>query len=349
MNDGATDPAPTPRRRRRRVRRGRRALIATIAAGALWLAGYGVGWFGEGERGSDRDAESAGALGQASSMSSERLPPRVEGQGDSPLARDVAHDPKEAAPPRPAPELATPPLAVVNKASQGDARPAPTTLIDRDQLESVLSIVQRHVRQQDFGAAASVLARLRPRVAGYPDGVRRVREWSDRVRAAADDSEQTVLELIRSGEVLAACQLCSRLVRDGGWRPRRALSAYRELGSDWSALVSRDSLPSAAPLPRRRWVRLPWVGGWREGVVAGARGDLTTVRLQAGGRQQFPTLSTASLEPVDATAAEAVEMAVWAAKADAALLARLWMVRAMTSGADLGDRGERMLRLLGGR
>lgn len=221
--------------------------------------------------------------------------------------------------------------------------------MDRDQIESVLSIVQRHVRQQDFGAAASVLERLRPRVAGSPDGARRVRAWSERVRAAADDSEQAVLELVRSGEVLAACQLCSRLVRAGGWRPRHALSAYRELGSDWSALVARDSLPPAAPLPRRRWVRLPWVGGWREGVVAGARGDLTTVRLQAGGRQQFPTLSTASLEPVDATAAEAVEMAVWAAHADAALLARLWMVRAITSGTDLGDRGERMLSLLGGR
>ena len=351
MSEDTKQRAPATPPRRRRIRRGRRALAATIAAGALWLAGYGAGWFGAGEttnRGGDGGSRVPSPITEAPAGQPSRLSTDQRGspanRGDTTQSGIQAQSGVQAQSAAGVRQPTAPAASV-----DVDDRPRQPAMIEQDQLESLLSIVQGHVRRQDLGAAAGVLARLKPRVSGSPDGSRRVREWSERVRAAATSSEETALQLVRSGEVLAACRVCSHMVRDGAWRPRHALSAYDELGEDWTALVSREDLPPASPLPRRRWVRISWVDGWREGVVAGARDDLTTVRLQLGGRQQFPTLSTASLEPVDATASEAVEMAVWAARADAALLARLWMVRAMSSGAALGERGARMLTLLGGR
>jgi hypothetical protein len=95
--------------------------------------------------------------------------------------------------------------------------------------------------------------------------------------------------------------------------------------------IAEAPLPQPRVLPRGRAVRI--VYGERTGVghVVDARSGEATVKLPNQNGFQFPTVPVVAVEPIDASADEAIEMAFAALQQGDRLLARLWRLRAVTA------------------
>jgi len=336
-----TDNAQRPAPKRPRGRRRRRSAYALLVAGALWLLGYGVGWFGSAadpQQGVEGDGP-----GPAPSVANQDGPAqRPEGPQRQPEPDDgkavLAAAPNgETANDRPAarePET-------VRDAPERDVIPKPAGM-EVDRFESLLSLVRTHLEAGEVGSAGQVLVRMRPQVDGNQAQLETLDAMVQRVAERRRSAENEILAHLRDGEVLKADLAAERLADERGWVPGAALAAVVKLGDDWLTAAARDGLPQGEALPRKRRVRLQWQEGWQEGAVAGTRPQRTTVHLRSATGQSYPTVATVAIEPVDSTQQEAVEMGLIAAHANAPRLARLWLVRALLLSKELGARGQQL-------
>jgi len=104
--------------------------------------------------------------------------------------------------------------------------------------------------------------------------------------------------------------------------------------------------PIAAPLPRDRVVRALLADGPATGRVVDGRSDQVTLRMETPHGVTFPTLAVTACEPVDPSAAEAVELALAALQAGQPLLARLWLCCAGLRGDITSPRAARLQEIL---
>lgn len=312
---GSADQRPRARRRpKRRARWG----LGVVVAGALWLLGGGLGWFGSPPAGAGLDQ--AHASEQPSIPKIHERGPHGAPAASTDTSTAVSEEEVAASAATPAADVAPPPL-------------------DPDRFESLMSRVKLHLDQEAWGRAAGVLARLEPMVRPHADARARVRRWGRELNTAVRAAESRVVTLVAAGDVLEAAEVVAALSQDGVWRPAYALAEAAALGADWSRAAAPGGLPEAAPLERRRPVRMRWEGSWRDGSVARCSDDEVTVRLTTEAGQRFPTVPRVALQPIGADGAEAVEMGLAAAHAGAPGLARLWLLRALLLGGELSTRG----------
>ena len=308
------------RPRRRRPRR-RRAAFGGLLVGALWLLGGGLGWFGSAEDPADSDAAAP--------------PPEAAA---APAASVGAREPARA------PSVVSHGEERVDDRAQVIASPsADPPEIDRDRLESLLSLLQEHVRCDRIGPAEALVERLRGQVAVGGAAAERVEAWSLQVRERRAQAEAQILACLERGEVLAADRLAAQLERDARWHPGPGLRARAAFGADWSRAPRLQGLPAPPPLPRGRAVRFDRDGVLQVGKVVRSDGERCTVRQADTDRQRFPTIDTVQLEPVDASPSEAAACALRAARAGRGRLARLWLLSARLRGAG-DDPSDRALR-----
>lgn len=321
-------------------RRRRRGAAAALLVGALWLLGYGAGWFGSApdpQQGGQGDGANRGP--QPAGSSGAQLP--QEGADAVPDGNDEPNAVLTGAPDEglsgPVEGAAGP--EVGQAAPTREPIPAPSSGMDPDRFESLRSLVRTHLDQGELGRAGQVLGRVRAQVEGHRPQLGALDGLADELEAKRLAAESVILAHLRDGEVLAADLAAERLANEGTWAPAKALGDVLELGDNWLEAPRVRDLPTAELLPRKRRVRLQWQEGWQEGVVASARADRTTVHLRSATGQSYPTVATVAIEPVGSTQREAVEMALTAAHAAAPRLARLWLVRAVLLSEQLDDRG----------
>ncbi|MEC8652734.1 MAG: hypothetical protein VYA51_01095 [Planctomycetota bacterium] len=217
-----------------------------------------------------------------------------------------------------------------------------------DRFESLLSLIRAHVTSDDLAAARGVLARVSDQVAANGAQRDRVARWSGKLASAAVAAEQRVVELLIDGRVREAHRALESLAGDGKWCPSAALAACGELGGDWSWVPEMAGLGSPRPFAARRAARVWWEGQLRRGVVISCSDQRVTVEVATPTGRRFPQVAFADVEPVKATAAEAVELACGAFRAGAPRLGRLWMARALIDGGEIGERGLAILAALRG-
>ena len=98
------------------------------------------------------------------------------------------------------------------------------------------------------------------------------------------------------------------------------------------AAPAEATLPAPRPLARGRALHFGAPFDRRRGVVVAANAVDVTVRSEHDGRVAFPTLAYADCEPDEPSAAEAVELALAAARAGEAQLAGGWLLVAALRG-----------------
>ncbi|MCB9878473.1 MAG: hypothetical protein H6835_12815 [Planctomycetes bacterium] len=364
-------PAAADVRPWRPLRLRRRGLLVLVVGLALWLAGRGVGWFGRAEPEPGADAKASVASGAASQAD------QSQPSGEAPAATDpspVSAVERHAAPAAPAApagesqeatptaELAAasvpPPAATAETraiaappppgAAAEEAPPLP--FVDADRFHSLCSIVELHLGHGALDEAAASLANL---LAMHLDDTQRaaIDGYRRRLGEAVVEVGGALHQRLQSGEVLAARELAERWFAAQGDATelppplRDALAA----DLDWRRPLVRnaDVAPQATALARRRRVRLDWHGELVSGSVAQARAEQVTVRVETARGQSYPTVPAVAIEPVDADADEAVEMALVAHAAGEPLLARLWWACAVLRGVDVAaPRAARLRSLL---
>lgn len=323
-----------------RAPRRRRSPIAVLLAVALVLAGRGLGWFGGGGATATVPLTPADVGG----AQVDPAPPPGAAPTDAPapdpvskLAAAVAHADGES-PPLPVVPVPVPPP------------PAPAASgIDDDRFRSLLSLVAARRQQGELGGALAVLQRT----AALPlDAAQRqlVQTSAQEVRAAVDVVCAEVRTALAGGEVLAANDRCRALLADGPDLVAPTLAAGLGLPAATLQRVPERTAqpwPVAAPLARDRVVRTRLADGPVTGRVVDGRSDQVTLRVETPHGVTFPTLAVVGVEPVDPSAAEAVELALAALQAGDALLARLWLCCAQSRG-DLGaqPRAQRLQEIL---
>jgi|GEM_PF-6506383 len=331
--DGIPKAASAPRRRRRK----RGPALITIAAVGLWLLGAKLGWLGSGD--AEQRGDAAGGGRDPSSSVSDVL-----------VAGDSQTQTASPRPKIPGGQQGAPAFEVARDGSLRDrSGSVGEEGVDPDRFESLLSLVRSHVSAGDLGAADGVVARLLPQIAGQQEAEARVRRWVKVIAKERSVVELAVVDSLRAGRILAADRLAERLVAEGRWEPTPLLGASAPLGADWMQAPGLQGLPTPEPVTQGRRVRLWWEGAWVEGRAMRSRKARTTLQIDTATGRLYPTVSTASLEPVGATNAEAVEMALWSLSAGAPRLARLWMFRSLMSGPPIDRRGQAVQGALGAR
>lgn len=345
-------PAPSPRRRRIRWR----------AAGVLvllgLLVGRGFGWLGGG-----------GAPDPTGPASTEQPPPAavpvppdvvvavapsaVPEPGAAVLVQAAAGAP--VAPSPVAPVLPPQPLgeaAPTTPAPQPPAAaapvPEPVVGLDPDRFGSLLSVLDAQVTARQFGGARQVAARL---LALSLDPAQRavVAARGEALERSLSTTVAEVVAALSAGQVIAAeATLATLLAEDPApvlpllW-PQLRLPGT---GADLDHVPPQDGAPwpLPQPLPKQRAVRMVRDGVPVVGRVVDSRAERITLRLEAGGVVLFPAVPVVDCEPVDATAAEAVEMAFAALHGRRPRLARLWLSCAILRGGETAA-AERLQRL----
>lgn len=343
-SDNAQRPAP----KRPRGRRRRRSAFALLVAGALWLLGYGAGWFGSAV---DPDGGTDGQRPGAAPSQVVADGPGLRDNGARTGAEEGGEPVLASAPGGETDAEATASKAAeVSKDAVRRAELAkPVEGMEPDRFASLMSLFRAHLDAGDIARAAELIQRLRSQVGKHEQQGLAVQRCADEIAQKRSAAESAILRQLRQGEVLAADLAAEQLAGRAEWAPGSALGAVADLGSDWTQAAVLDALPQAAPLPRKRRVRLQWQDGWQEGAVAGSRPQRTTVHLRSATGQSYPTVATIAVEPVQSTQKEAIEMGLAAAHAAAPRLARMWLVRAMLLSDELGPRGAQLRDALSGR
>lgn len=355
--------------------------MLVIAAGILWLVGQGFGWFGSGPSGEHGvgDGLARGAVpaavagsglpaksGETSSLPNaetrvDALPPLTltelagaQSHGGTPAAGQVKGAHGSVASPS-ASGSSTDVIAGGDRDTSSAAaatvasQPPPVARVSADRFASLMSLLESHLSASELGHAAGAMQRLlkqplsdaqREHVAGV----------EARLLPLQMACEARILELVQSGEVLAADREAAQLVVGGVWRATELQAAAPKLAlaSNWQDSIDSKvvAVPAPSPLMRNRKVRVRFHDELRTGVVASSNREEVTVRLVSDGSQTFPTVKAISCEPADSSSSEAVEMGLAAVHAGAPRLARLWMLRAHLLKDELTTRGQQLLALL---
>ncbi len=322
-----------PRRRRSRA-------VLVLVAIACVLAGRGLGWFGGGGEAAPATSPPAGPEPHEVVVAPVVVPldpaPTPVGEPASVATASVA-----TAPAAPASESA---------ATMPAPMPAPPAAagIDSDRFASLLSLVAARQQQGELGGALAALQRA---LVLPLDATQRetVQARADEVRAALDRACEQIANAVGTGDVLAAHSSAQKLLAEGAELARPALAASLHCAAEsLDRVPERGAMPwpIAAPLARDRVVRVRLAAGPATGRVVDGRSDQVTLRVETEHGVTFPTLAVTVCEPVDASAAEAVELALAALQAGEPLLARLWLCCANQRGDTVSPRLRRLQEIL---
>lgn len=345
--------APSPRRRRIRWR------TAGVLVLLGLLVGRGFGWLGGGGAPDRTDPASAElppsaavpeppaavvAVPQSAAPEPGTAVVVQAAAGAPPAPQPVA----PVLPPQPLgePAPATAPPATAPAAAAPVPEPAPG--LDPDRFGSLLSVLDAQVAARQFGGARQVAARL---LAAPLDQAQRavVAARGEALERSFSSAIAEVVAALTAGQVLAAeATLATLLAEDPApvlpllW-PQLRLPGT---GADLDHVPPQDGAPWPLPQPllKQRAVRTVRNGAPVVGRVVDSRTERLTLRLEAGGVVLFPAVAVVDCEPVDATAAEAVEMAFAALQNRRPRLARLWLSCAILRGGE-GEATERLQRL----
>lgn len=338
-----------------RLRRRHKVALAGLLALLLVLVGQGLAWFG---RGGGPAADGAVADGLAAMPVDAGTAPPPPGE----VAPAPRWEPagKLASPglvlpeglrgtlgQREVPGVGEPPVPSAAAAGMAGSAAGPVGLagpagpaaaaedaglagepVDPDRVQSLLSLLRLAIEEDRFQLAQQALVALRglpAAVAGPDELAAQERALAAKLAAAAAALQQE----LGQGRVLAAeAALASMASADlaelvAALGPAVASSVLpTDLDATFAAVD--EPMPSPQPLPLQRAVR--W---WREaqpvvGMVVDSRPLSASVRLVVGGAVSFPRLHLAEVEPLQPSAAEAVELALAARHAGRPRRARLW-------------------------
>ncbi|MBM4061043.1 MAG: hypothetical protein FJ265_08085 [Planctomycetes bacterium] len=324
--------------------RGRPRWRLLLAVGLLAiLLGRGLGLTGSGEPDSG-ERDPAGAVPGA-------VPARASAAAAAAVPEPVAApNSSESAAARPGP------IEPASAAPLAEVAPAPPVApaVDADRFGSLLALLEAHTEDRRLGRALALLRELR----ALPlDGAQTAalalpaRTLEDALARACSD----VVQMLSTGRVLEAATAVRACCTDDQGLVAAALQqslALCGLSGDLQALPGQAGAPwpLPRPLPRQRAVRAVVDGAPLAAHVVDSRADQVTLRVLRGGVVTFPTLPVAAVEPLDASAAEAVEMAFAALHARDGRLARLWACAAALRGARtaVAERFAVLERLLAG-
>lgn len=326
----------------------------------LWLAGQGLGWFG---RGADSFAVPQGEP--------EAALPAVRGPGaarvlvpDAATAVAVSvaqgghgdQGTREGAEPVQAP--AASPAGEPAPVRVGTTTlPAPAAVAAADAAEALddavasgAALVRFLLAERRHARGEAALAALAEVAKATPPGRAVVASLAAELDALASALVDELAAALTAGQVLVAADLWSRLC--GAVDRPTAEVVVQRLAAQGLELLLRP-LPSTVvgsaggepvPLPRQRRVRVAGLG-----LARLVRWEARQASVDAG-KGTFPVVPHHDLEPIDATADEAVEMG-WAAGCGGAwATARLWLLCAerRAGPGGLGARAVSLRALCGG-
>lgn len=351
----------------RRAIRLRTVLLLLVLAALL---GRGLGWFGGGHAGdapaATGEAASGGATTEPVTGAETGTPPPAESPAAAPppmAPLPTGPQPREPQPREPQPRELQPsepqpagpqpveqaPLAGPDGSARtpslgGDTArgsgPAPG--VDPDRFASLVSLLRVRTANRELGAALAALARARNLPLDAAQRAAIVPLAAD-LDAAIGNVVAQLDDQVAAGRVLAArAELVLRFA--AGELPevlQRSLGLPADLAAASAVPPPPDTpWPTPAPLPRDRAVRLDGAGA-REGRVAASRVAQLTVRIADARGVTFPTVPAIACEPIEATAAESLEMALVALHAGDGLLARLWLAAAGRRPGPAPDQARR--------
>lgn len=296
-----------------------------VALLLLWLGGRGAGWFGRGEdlpvpaRSGPVDPVAAPS---AASPPTSTMPAAA---GSAPAASPMPMlESGQVAPSAPASST-----EVAAGALPGPPAPPPAaapTALDPDRFASQLSLVTERTKRGELGSAMLSLHHLRQLELDGPQQAV-LAEAAQRLEAALAAATANIVQSLGQGRALVARDALLLLRGEGEPLVVPWIQQGLQLAGcagDPLAPAAAGPRPIARPLERGREVRFSHQGRVEQGRVVDSRSEALTVRVQRGDAVVFPTLVMVDVEPVDATAAEAVELAFAALHAGDPVLARLW-------------------------
>lgn len=341
-NRGATTNRP-PHGRVRPYRWRAAALLVLLAA----LLGRGLGWFG---RGGALEPAADGVVSDQPTSRPSEAPESVPAAapGTAPIQEPA---PVESTPTSAAAAPSAAPL-VETAADPAPGSPLARPAVDPDRFGSLVSLLQTETEQRHFGRALAVLQQLRelPLDAAQQAALVLPVDGLQQGLAAACGA---IVAQLADGRVLAADAAADRLLAADGSFVGPALAEALHLCGVAGALgglpaADRAPWPVPARLAKGRIVRTQLAGEEVTGRVVDSRTDEVTLRLPRAGGVTFPTVPVAACEPVDPTAAEAVEMGFAALQQGRGRLARLWLGCALLRGGSepASARQQRLAELL---
>jgi len=353
-----------------RLKRRRLLALAGLLALLVLLVGRGLGWFGRSEGKEPGQRDRAAATPPAGSPAA--VPPLLTGAApmletavQEPMAGEVGGLPEvlrlvpAALGTQVLAELPVPSGESGGADLPGHALEAVTAaagmhggLGDLDHAHALVSLVRAAIDDRRFALAQRAMAALgelslagneQAELAGFHAELA-----AGRAIAAAELQQQLAQGRVLAAELALASMASADLAEL--IRELQPMLAASGLPTDFDAAfaVSAASLPQPGPLPLQRAVRL-----WRQeqpvvGMVVDSRPLSASVRLVVGGAVSFPRLHLTELEPLQPTAAEAVELALAARHANRPRRARLWWLAALALGGEqvAVSRREEVLALL---
>lgn len=348
----------------RRWRAPRRWQVAAAGLLALlcWLVGRGLALAGKGDGRSQEPRQEVTALppqGQPAALPPRPEPaaPQWESAGVPALglrpglpAEGTGQNGLPAAVPVTASEAGEAGAAVA--ASTVPAAAGAGAAADPDQVQALRSLVGAALEDCRFALAARALALLQELAATDPaavalDGLA-AELAAARVAAAGALQQQLAAGRALAAEWSVAALASADLAELVAALPPELAATGLPTDLDAAFAVPVGPLPLPRALSLQRAVR--W---WQEqqpvvGMVVDSRPLAASVRLVVGGAVHFPRLHVAELEPLQASAAEALELALAARHAGRPRRARLWYLAAVAMGGEVlaADRREQVLELL---
>jgi hypothetical protein len=239
---------------------------------------------------------------------------------------DAAEDATQASPTSPTQRGAgaNQPAAAVDNAG--------TSGIGIDGLQSKLSVVRAAAQQRDFVDGFAALAQLQGLPLPAADA-QLVAEHATLLRSALRAATTPIVAEVLAGLVPAAQRDLLALL--GGNAAAMAPEVRAQLPPQWGDVLRSDvpaGLPVPQLLPSGRTVRARCLDEDVVGRLIEVRPQEVTLRLVQGAGVTFPSVPVTAVAPIDATPAEAAEMALAAAAAGQGMLARLWVVFALQGG-----------------
>jgi hypothetical protein len=239
---------------------------------------------------------------------------------------DAAEDAAKASPTSPTPRGtgANQPAATVDNTGASG--------IGIDGLHSQLSVVRAAAQQRDFVDGFAALAQLQGLPLAAADA-QLVAEHGTLLRSALKAATAPIVAAVSAGLVPAAQRDLLALL--GGNAAAMAPEVRAQLPPQWGDVLRNDvpaGLPAPQPLPSGRTVRARCLDEDVVGRLVEVRPQEVTLRLVQGAGVTFPSVPVTAVAPIDATPAEATEMALAAAAAGQGMLARLWVAFALQAG-----------------
>jgi hypothetical protein len=284
-------------------------------------------------------------LGLLSSTNGDGGPRDPTGASTPPRQEAVAASPMPPAAPRTATDMPAAPPGSGPADGQRVASPAPPAGspappafepagVD-DRSTSLLSLARSALEAGRPGTALATLAEVERLHLG-PKQREQARTLMHLAQAGLEVETAALMTDVRCGRILAARHRLAELVHDRVAAVTAAVdAAVRAAG--WPAVTSAARqgayVPKAAPLARERLVRTFRDGIELQARVVDARPHEVTLKVVEGRAMTFPSFPVTRIEPVEATAAEAVELGLAALAAGDVPLARLWLCAAVASGA----------------